>query len=284
MNKPNSPSFSISPNYDVSTALEFFKFAGKVENVAEGEIIFTEDKKGSRLLFQRDKMYLLLEGEVELAVKDKHIGSVRKGEVFGELASITQTARSATAKAKTPCSLITLDDKQLQAALRNNPEFALTLMGIMAVRLRKTIARLQAENLLSTDDAWTESRVFDKKLLADLVEELGYSSRMRYKEDKVIMQEGQAGVLMYVVLEGCVAVTIQGSVVEKVGAGGMFGEMALIGRTERLASAVAETDCSLLAINRNVFLDLMKSNPQFGVALLSAVGERARFMASRHAK
>ena len=283
MNKLDSTVTSTPSSYDAVAALDFFKSAGKAESIAAGKIIFAEDKKGSWLFLQRDKMYLLLEGEVEFTTKGKHIGSARKGEIFGELASITQMARSATATAKTPCSCITLDDKQLQEALRNKPEFALTLMGIMVLRLRKTLVRLKEEGLLSADEAWKESIVFDKKLLAELADELGYGARMRYKEDKVIMQEGQAGVLMYVVLEGRVAVTIQDSVVEKVGAGGMFGEMALIERTERLANVVAETDCTLLSINRNVFLDLMKNKPKFGVTLLSAVGERARFMASRHA-
>ena len=281
MNKLNSNAASNPILYDAAAAFDFFKSAGKEEKVAAGKIIFAEDQKGSRFLLQRDKMYFLLDGEVEFSAKNKHIGTARKGEIFGELGSITQSARSATATSKTPCSFITLDDKQLQEALRNSPEFALTLMGVMTLRLRKTIARLKETGTLSADEAWKESAVFDKKLLAELSEELGHNSRMRFSEEKIIVQEGQAGVLMYVVLEGRVAVTIQGSVVEKIGAGGMFGEMALIGRTERLANVIAETDCSLLAINRNVFIDLMKDNPKFGVTLLNAVGERARYMALR---
>lgn len=280
----NELNFTIPPaksSYDAVTALEFFKAAGAKESVAAGKTIFVEDEKRSRLFLRRDKMYLLLEGEVGITVKGKSVGTVREGEIFGEMAFITQTARSATATAITACSIIALDDKQFHAALHKTPEFALTLMSIMVGRLRGMIARLKADGALSVDEECKESVVFDKKLLAELVCELG-DARMRYGQGKVIMQEGQAGILMYVVLEGRVAIAIQNSVVGKIGPGGMFGEMALIERTERLASAVAETDCSLLAINRNVFLDLVKDNPAFGVALLSAVGERARFMASRY--
>lgn len=283
MGKPDFTNPSSGSSYDAAAALEFFKSEGKTENVAAGKIIFTEDAKGNRLFLQRDKMYLLLEGEVSLSAKNKLIGTVKKGEIFGEMASLNQALRSATATAKTACSLITLDDKQFLSALRKKPEFALMLMGIMSDRLRGTIGRLNMSNAQPADDKWKESGVFDKKLLADLVHELGSGSPMRYEQGKVIMEEGQAGVLMYVVLEGRVAVYIQSSIVEKVGPGGMFGEMALIERTQRLASAVAETDCSLLAISRNVFLDLVSTNPEFGVALLGAVSERARFMASRHA-
>jgi len=43
----------------------------------------------------------------------------------------------------------------------------------------------------------------------------------------------------------------------------------------------SETDCGLLAIGRNTFLDLIKASPDFAVSLLGAVGDRARFIASR---
>jgi CRP-like cAMP-binding protein len=44
----------------------------------------------------------------------------------------------------------------------------------------------------------------------------------------------------------------------------------------------AETPCALLAIARNTFLDLIRASPDFAVSLLGAVGERARFIASRN--
>jgi CRP-like cAMP-binding protein len=96
-----------------------------------------------------------------------------------------------------------------------------------------------------------------------------------------VFTEGQTGVLLYVVIEGRLAVSIKGKVVEKIGPGGVFGEMALVDRTTRLATVTCETDCGLLAIGRNTFLDLVKASPDFATSLLNAVGERARFVASR---
>jgi CRP-like cAMP-binding protein len=97
------------------------------------------------------------------------------------------------------------------------------------------------------------------------------------------VEEGKAGVLMYVVLEGFVEISVKKNSVGMIGPGGMFGEMALITRAERVASATAKTDCILLSISRNVFLDLVCSNPKFAVSLLGAVGNRARLMASLRA-
>lgn len=264
--------------YDAHLAEQFFKLGGTPENVAQGAVIFTESEKANRYLLKRDKMYLLLEGEVSLMAGDKVIGAVQKGEIFGEMASIGQAPRSATAVAKRACRVIALDDKDFQSALRKMPDFALMMMSVMIGRLRETIKR---KGGAAGDDNRKESSVFDKSQLAVLERALGDQAQVKHERDKTIMTEGQAGVLMYVVLQGRVAVSIQGNVVEHVGPGGVFGEMALVERTPRLASAVAETDCALLAINRNVFLNLVKASPEFGVSLLSAIGERARFMASR---
>jgi CRP/FNR family cyclic AMP-dependent transcriptional regulator len=265
--------------YDPAMATEFFSSAGKPETIAQGATIFAENEKGIRLLLQRDKMYLLLEGEVSLIAKNKIIGKIGKGEIFGEMASISEMPRSATAVAKLPCRVIGLDDGQFQGALRKKPEFALMLMSVMIRRMRDAIGR-QNPGGAASEGKLKESAVFDKSALASLSRALSQTT-VRYERNKVIVKEGQIGVLMYVVLEGRLAVSIRDKVVEKIGPGGVFGEMALVERTTRLATVTSETDCGLLAIGRNIFLDLIKASPDFAVSLLGAVGERARFVASR---
>jgi CRP/FNR family cyclic AMP-dependent transcriptional regulator len=150
---------------------------------------------------------------------------------------------------------------------------------MMINRLRGMLARMQGAASLS--EAKKESRVFDKGLLAALAKGLGSTNVAKVEKGKTIMTEGQAGAMMYVVLEGRVAVSIQGRVVERVGVGGVFGEMALVDQSPRLANAAAETDCALLAMNRAVFLNLVKADPLFGVSLLSAIAERVRSTASQ---
>ena len=56
---------------------------------------------------------------------------------------------------------------------------------------------------------------------------------------------------------------------------------ALLAALAFAATALAETDTVLLTLNRAVFLQLVKTQPEFGVALLAAAAERVRFMASR---
>jgi CRP/FNR family transcriptional regulator, cyclic AMP receptor protein len=268
--------------YSPAVALQFFKSEGKLHDIPQGKTIFSESQKALPLLLMRQRMYLLLEGEVSVLANDTPIATVNKGEIFGEMASINQTPRSAAAVAKTPCRVITLDDKQFQAALAKRPEFALMLMSVMVQRLRDNIGRLSANDTLKGAD-WKEASVLQQDVLVALEQQIGPAARFRYNAGKLVMREGAVGVVAYVVLEGRVSITIGDTVMEKVGPGGIFGEMALVERTPRLASAAAETDCVLLAVSRLEFVRLVKNNPRFGAQLLSAVSERARSTASRQA-
>ena len=261
-----------APLYVPAIARAFFESAGKEETIAAGTVFFAENEKASRLLLKRDKMYFLIDGQVALSVRSKPIGAVKAGEIFGEMAAISESPRSATAVARSACRVIALDDKQFYAALQRKPEFSLMMLGTLITRLRGMIAKLSGVPTAETK----ESRVFDKKLLASLQAGLGDQALVRYQRGNVIMVAGQTGALMYVVLEGRVAISIRGAVVERVGPGGVFGEMALVDQSPRSANAAAETDCALLAINRTVFLNLVKSEPTFGISLLASTAERVR--------
>ncbi len=265
------------PIYNAAMAMEFFRAGGKPESVPAGTKFFEENEKAGFL--KRDKMYLVLEGEVALMANGKPVGLVRIGEIFGEMAAISDAPRTATALARTACRVIALDDKEFQKALKVKPEFALMLMSIMILRLRAMIARAQNNTL--APEASKESRVFDKAMLSALVKGLGEDNTAHFDQGRTIFREGAGGVMMYVLLEGRVAVSIKGSIVDRVGPGGVFGEMALVDQSVRAASAVAETDCVALGINRNLFLNLVKAHPDFGASLLGSVAERVRFVASR---
>src|SRR3954463_4442256 len=175
-----------APAYNPAIARDFFATAGKEEQVAAGTKLFTENEKASRILLKRDKMYLLLEGQVGLTAKGKPVGSVKVGEIFGEMAAISESPRSATAVAHTDCRVLSVDDKQLNAGLQSKPEFALMLMSLMINRLRGMISRLRGRvtRLLgppaAAADATKETRVFDKAMLSTLAKGLGEQGTVRY--------------------------------------------------------------------------------------------------------
>jgi len=259
--------------YNPILARMCFDSHGTEETLAGGGSFFVENQKS-------DKMYLLVEGEVSLRRGARSLDVVKRDEIFGEMAAITHQPRSASAVARTPCRVLSLDTRQFQRTIRETPEFALMLMIIMINRLRVTVSMLSMTRSLPDWCAAPETRIFDEKLLAEFTRTLQERPPLHYPAGKVIMKADEGGVFMYVVLKGRVAVSVGEQVVERLGPGGVFGEMALVDQSTRVASAVADTDCVLLPVNRNDFLDLIKSKPEIGMSLLRAIAERLRYMDS----
>ena len=260
--------------YDPAVARKCFESFGKTENFAELESFFVEDQSS-------EKMYLLVEGEVSLIRNKKTLDIVKPGEIFGEIAVITQQPRAASAIARKFCQALVLDARQFQQALQATPEFALMLMNIMNNRLRLTIALMKQTASLPSRDDRDELRVFDKKMMEDLVAAFKTRPPQTFPAGRVIMKEGDAGVSMYIVISGRVRVSIRGTVVEQVGAGGTFGEMALVDQASRSATAVADRDSQLLTISRSDFLNLVKSKPGFAISLLKTIAHRLRTMTAQ---
>ena len=121
--KPAAPAAPApAPIYIPAIARSFFESVGKEEAVAPGTVFFAENEKASRILLKRDKMYLLIEGQVVLSAKGRPIGAVKVGDIFGEMAAISESARSATAVAHTDCRVLSADDRPARPrALVGNP-------------------------------------------------------------------------------------------------------------------------------------------------------------------
>jgi len=270
-----------SPYYDAEIATQLFRASGKEERFAPGQTLFAEDEKTSKggLFRAGSRMYLLTEGEVALTIGGRALDTVNAGEVFGEMAVISERPRSATATALKACAAFSLDASELQSAIVKTPEFALMLMSVMFDRLRFLMARLAARKAVG--GAGREGPVFDPKLLAQFESALERSAIVRFWSGATVMREGQAGAYMYIVKAGRIAVTVRGELVETVNPGGTFGEMALVDQSPRTATATAETECELLQVDRTSLLDAVKKQPAFAMAMMRAVADRLRHMNSQ---
>ena len=258
--------------YNANVARLFFHANGKTRNIDAGSELFAEKAAGS-------SMFFVASGEVALTRGGKPLDVIKTGEVVGEMSVLTGVPRSATASAKTDCEVIELDGKAFSGAIQKTPEFALMLLAILIKRLRLALAmqmlgKGQAPGTIETIP--TSGAVFDGALLQDLTANFPARPPVFQQKNTVIMREGEAGIFMYVVVDGVVRITVKETIVELVKAGGVFGEMALVDQSKRAASAAAGSDCNLMSINRNDFLTLMKTNPVFGLALLRALANRLR--------
>src|SRR3954467_14430652 len=96
--KPSAAPAAQPPLYIPAIARAFFESAGKEESVDAGTVFFSENEKAGKIFLKRDKMYFPLEGQVGLFAKGQPIGTVKAGQIFGEMAAITDSPRSATAR------------------------------------------------------------------------------------------------------------------------------------------------------------------------------------------
>lgn len=98
----------------------------------------------------------------------------------------------------------------------------------------------------------------------------------RFHAGETLFTEGDAGDCMFAVIEGEVAIQKNGIVLERVGVGGVFGEMALIDHSPRSASAVANTDCAVAALGQKRFMFLVQQTPYFALEIMHVLAERLR--------
>jgi CRP/FNR family transcriptional regulator, cyclic AMP receptor protein len=265
--------------YDAAAAARVFKAHGREERFAAGQPVFAEDEKTSKggLFRTASRMYYLAEGQVALAIGGRSLDIVNKGEVFGEMAVISGQPRSAGAVAKADVVAYSMDAAELQAALGREPEFALMLASVMYDRLRFIAARL-ATRPVAGGAAAREATVFEPRLVAQMEAALPRTAIVRHRQETLIMKEGQAGKFMYLVKSGRVAIAVGATVVEVVGPGGTFGEMAVVDQSPRTARAGTLEETELLAIDRESLIAVVRRHPEIAMALLGAIADRLRHM------
>jgi CRP/FNR family cyclic AMP-dependent transcriptional regulator len=87
---------------------------------------------------------------------------------------------------------------------------------------------------------------------------------------------GDHGEVMYVVTSGEVEIVLRGKVLETVGAGSIFGEMAIIDDRERSAEAIAKSDVKVVVIDQDRFVFLTRNDPYFALRVMKIITSRLR--------
>lgn len=101
-----------------------------------------------------------------------------------------------------------------------------------------------------------------------------------YPAGSMIFREGDPGEEMFIIQSGQVKITKKTSDGEKtlviLSEGDFFGEMAVIDKEPRSASAVAQTDTKLIVLNQEVFEATMQSNAHIVKKILRNMSSRLR--------
>lgn len=90
----------------------------------------------------------------------------------------------------------------------------------------------------------------------------------------VILRQGQPGDAFYILSAGTVAVERSGVRVTLLGEKECFGELEVLNADPSLAAIRTLSDCELLRISREDFIDLVEDHPDFSRGLLEVLSER----------
>jgi CRP-like cAMP-binding protein len=99
-----------------------------------GTAIATEGQDGLNF-------FIVSSGEATVTVQGRKVGSLARGDAFGEVALVDKSARSATVTADTPMIAFALPVWSFRPFVEQRPELAWKLLEMLAERLRSAQIR-----------------------------------------------------------------------------------------------------------------------------------------------
>jgi CRP/FNR family transcriptional regulator, cyclic AMP receptor protein len=105
----------------------------------------------------------------------------------------------------------------------------------------------------------------------------GSSAPVRdYKAGDVIFREGDPAEELFIVKSGKVEIRLGNRLLDTLPELSIFGEMALIDRGPRSATAVAATDTTLVPVGEKQFLLMVSRTPYFALNVMRVLVQRLR--------
>jgi CRP-like cAMP-binding protein len=116
---------------------------------------------------------------------------------------------------------------------------------------------------------------------ADLEDVADHLIERRFPRNATIVEEGTPGDYMYVIREGRVKVTKlsedgREKILQMLGEGAFFGEMALLDHAPRSATVKTLAPVRVLALSRADFLSVLRRSPDLAMAVIQELTRRLR--------
>jgi cAMP-dependent protein kinase regulator len=218
-----------------------------------GEVLFREGEPG-------DTLYIIAEGEVGVAREGpprRAVARLGAGAFFGEVALITDQARTATVEAITATQLLAIDRALVSTLVADHPDVLFVILRFVRDRL---LARL-----LDTSPMFAPMAPEDRTSLA---------ARFQFLEIEpgaVIVEERTKTNALYVFLAGRADSRRGAELVRYLGAGDLAGEASLLRGGPSPVRIAAITRCLALSLAAADFREVIMTHPH----VLEYVGELA---------
>jgi len=114
---------------------------------------------------------------------------------------------------------------------------------------------------------------------AELVALREIMAPVRFEPDAVIIREGEVGDKFYVVTEGSVQFLCEDAegaelLLDEAGPAGFFGELSMLTGEPRAARVRAVEHVTVLALERDEFLEFLKQHPETAIEVVKVLGRR----------
>lgn len=202
-----------------------------------------------------DAFYVIISGFADVVqVADSGVelvvATLGPGDGFGEMALLDRAPRNATVRTNTALTALMISQTDFAAAL-----------GSSGVPVERVTALLRATSALRRSD------IFQQLPPSLMLRIIGRCERKPMVAGEVVVREGDKGEHFYIIESGAVTVEQGGAQQASLGAGEVFGEIALLNDSPRNATVSCRQDCVLLLLDRESFRKLILDDFSVGLNL-----------------
>ncbi len=97
---------------------------------------------------------------------------------------------------------------------------------------------------------------------------------VHFQQGEIIIQQGDSADKVYTLLDGSADAVCDGVKVGDINANEIFGALAVFTRQPRIASVIATSDCTVLAVRKEEFVDLINHQPQICMTLIEEMASK----------
>jgi CRP-like cAMP-binding protein len=193
-------------------------------------------------------LYWMARGRAEVTRDGKLLGELAPGALFGEIALVSGSTRTATVTTTSDTWLLEVPTAAVEAAAAKEAKLAEVLAHHARTRL--------LANLMRTSEVFTALPADDRAALLPRFEPMLVAAGDEF------ISEGDDNEHLWLLVSGRCEVRNNDKVIATLGPGAVLGEISLLARKPATADVVAIEPSSLLALPRKEFETIAANHPQ----------------------